>query len=109
MEGKSNQENLGGHLQPTQSPIFEQINAIGSNTDRILPLDVRHLGDIRRNTSTLIVHHLLRWENLLTAGTNFPWNSSTTTKFIQSSSLSSSSVKEKKKKKKKDIYTYKCL
>lgn len=62
MEGKSNQENLGGHLQPTQSPIFEQINAIGSNTDRILPLDVRHLGDIRRNTSTLIVHHLLRWE-----------------------------------------------
>lgn len=52
MEGRSSKENLGGHLQPTQSPIFEQLDAIGSNTDRILPLDVRHLGDTRRNTST---------------------------------------------------------
>lgn len=90
--GKIKKKNWECHLQPTQSPIFEQLNTVGSDTDRVLPLDVRHLRDAGRNKLRLTTHHLLQEEKLLTAGTNFPWNSSTTIKLIESSSFSSSSV-----------------
>lgn len=99
--GKIKKKNYEGHLQPTQSPIFEQLNTFCSDTNRILPLDVCNLRDIRRNRLTFILHHLLQSERekkTLTAGTNFPWNSSTTIKLMESSSFSSTVKKQNKNK-----------